>query len=121
MGDGVAESRIDELRRCRRFAIDPADIGSSYPLGLIGRGLVSEFRRENESRHGFRMIHLPQTIGQQAVVYMEEYALSAGLGPVDSLIAATAIEGGLELATANRKHFVAIPGLRLQVFHPHAV
>lgn len=44
----------------------------------------------------------------------EEYAvlrLSHDLGLIDSLIAATAIGAGEELATFNLKHFHSVPGL----------
>lgn len=37
-----------------------------------------------------------------------------GIGMADSLIAATALEHGLGLATRNRRHFAGVPGLRLR-------
>jgi predicted nucleic acid-binding protein len=46
---------------------------------------------------------------------MKTYARSHGLGALDSLIAATALEEGLTLATKNRKHFVMIRELDLAV------
>jgi predicted nucleic acid-binding protein len=46
---------------------------------------------------------------------MKTYARSHGLRTFDSLIAATALEEGLTLATKNRKHFHMIGGLKLDV------
>ena len=43
---------------------------------------------------------------------MHEYRRShAGIGPGDYLIAATALAGGLELATLNIRHYPMYPGL----------
>ena len=46
---------------------------------------------------------------------MKTYARSHGLQPLDSLIAATALEDLLTLATKNRKHFQMIGDLKLEV------
>jgi len=46
---------------------------------------------------------------------MKSYARSHGLQVLDSLIAATALEDGLTLATKNRKHFQMIGDLKLEV------
>ena len=53
-----------------------------------------------------------------ATVYMEEYALSAGLDLADALIAATAAEHKIPLCTANDKHYKVIPGIDIAVFRP---
>jgi predicted nucleic acid-binding protein len=46
---------------------------------------------------------------------MKSYARAHGLQALDSLIAATALEEGLTLATKNRKHFQMIGDLKLEV------
>ena len=46
---------------------------------------------------------------------MKTYARGHGLQTLDSLIAATALEEGLTLATKNRKHFQMIGDLKLEV------
>jgi predicted nucleic acid-binding protein len=48
----------------------------------------------------------------------EEYALSNGLRAGDAIVAATATENNLILATSNAKHFRSIKDLRVKVFAP---
>jgi predicted nucleic acid-binding protein len=52
-------------------------------------------------------------IARRAYHLIKTYAKSDGLRTLDSLIAATALEEGMALATRNRKHFRMIDGLRL--------
>lgn len=54
-------------------------------------------------------------IARRAYYLMKTPAKSAGLQTLDSLIAATALEDGLTLATKNRKHFQMIGDLKLEV------
>jgi len=56
-----------------------------------------------------------EDITRRAYYLMKTYAKGAGLRTLDSLIAATALEEGLTLATRNRKHFQMIAGLSLEV------
>jgi predicted nucleic acid-binding protein len=67
---------------------------------------------------GFKVLPITEDISHRAMVYIEEYSLSHGLGAGDALIAATAVEHGLPLATGNEKHFRAIKDLKLKVFKP---
>ena len=54
-------------------------------------------------------------IARRAYYLMKTHAKSAGLQTLVSLIAATALEEGLTLATKNRKHFQMIGDLKLEV------
>lgn len=67
---------------------------------------------------GFIVLPLTENIGHRALVYVEEYALSHGLRAGDAIIAATATENNLPLASGNAKHFRAIKELELKVFKP---
>jgi predicted nucleic acid-binding protein len=64
----------------------------------------------------FEVRPLSENIGHRALVYVEEFALATGMRSADALIAATAVERNLELATGNAKHFRPIRELRLKAF-----
>ena len=66
----------------------------------------------------FSTIPFSGNIGHRAAIYVEEYSLASGLRAGDAIIAATAVEAGLPLSTANHKHFRVIGYLDLQVFEP---
>ena len=50
-------------------------------------------------------------VTRRAYYLMKTHAKSAGLGTLDALIAATAIENGFTLVSKNRKHFQVIGAL----------
>lgn len=76
--------------------------------------IVKEFLKT----FGFQILPLSENIGYRALVYIEEYSLSSGLRAGDAIIAATAVENSMVLATGNRKHFRPIKDLSLKVFRP---
>jgi predicted nucleic acid-binding protein len=67
---------------------------------------------------GFRVLPLTEPIGHLAAGLIEEHTLAHGLQMPDALIAATAIEAGEVLASANVRHFRPIRRLALKPFHP---
>ena len=70
------------------------------------------------SEGNFTVFPLTENIGHRASIYIEEYASYAGLRVGDAIIAATAIENNLVLATGNKKHFDPIKDLQLYHFNP---
>jgi toxin FitB len=63
----------------------------------------------------YEQIPPTENVSRHAYYLMKTYAKSAGLRTMDALIAATALEEGLTLATKNRKHFEMIRELKLEV------
>ena len=61
---------------------------------------------------------LSEAITLRAIDLMESLALSHGLQMGDALIAATALEHGLPVLTANVKHFSPVEGLTVEAFLP---
>jgi predicted nucleic acid-binding protein len=64
----------------------------------------------------FKVVPLSESISARAVALVEDHTLTNGLQVCDALIAATAIEGRLQLTTGNAKHFRTVPKLELNVF-----
>jgi len=66
----------------------------------------------------FSVLPLTENIGHRALVYVEEYGLSSGMRAGDAIVAATATENGLTLATGNARHFRPVKGLASRIFRP---
>lgn len=64
------------------------------------------------------VIHIDQAISSRASYLVEQYSLANSMQLADALIAATALERGLDLLTANDKHYRNVDGLAIQVFRP---
>lgn len=85
--------------------------------GMRNRQELMSLRR---GLKGWRTPVLPlgEGVSQRAILYVEEYFLSHSLRLADALIAATATEHGLPLATGNARHYRVIPELVLERFRP---
>jgi len=70
------------------------------------------------SEYEIEVLPLTRNIGHRAMMYIEQYNLSNGLSAGDALIAATAVENDMPLASANQKHYKAIKELKLELFKP---
>jgi len=66
----------------------------------------------------WRVLPIDEIISNRAAIYVEEHFLSHSLRLADALIAATAVEQGLTLATANSKHYRMIKELVIKRFDP---
>ncbi len=64
------------------------------------------------------IVHVDESISARASFLVEEHALANSMQLADALIAATALETGLPLVTANDRHYRQIEGLELKVFRP---
>ena len=88
--------------------------------------LVQGVRDKNELRrlrrtirlNGWRVLPLTEDISHRAVMYVEGYALSDGLRVADALVAASAVQTGAALMTANTRHYKCIPDIALERYRP---
>lgn len=101
---------IDHLRGARRLGL--AAHGVSY--SVITRGELYS-GRTNESQvdeflSAFREVVIDRAIATRAGRLRRETAIATP----DALVAATALEHGLELVTRNRRDFERVEGLRVR-------
>ncbi|MCF6284064.1 MAG: type II toxin-antitoxin system VapC family toxin [Candidatus Hydrogenedentes bacterium] len=105
-------------------AIDRAD---SLELSMVSYMELVRGARNKRELHStkaalanldFQVLALSENIGHRASIYLEEYALKSNIGIPDALIAATAVENGQPLCTANAKDYRSITELELKVFRP---
>ncbi|MHB8765642.1 MAG: PIN domain-containing protein [Deferrisomatales bacterium] len=85
--------------------------------GMRNKGELLTLRRTLKA-WGARVLPLTEPISHRAMVYVEEHFLSHSLRLADALIAATAVEHGLPVATANTRHYRVIRELAIAAFHP---
>ena len=106
-----ATQRLDQLPRLTISAITWLEL-------LHGMRSRTELQAVQKSLALRNTEQLPVTpeITTRAISLMESLTLSHGLGIGDALIAATALEHGLPLLTANVKHFAPINGLVIERF-----
>jgi len=99
----------------------PFSISSvTYMELLQGMRNKEESRRLQKALHQWnvRIFHIDQEISARAMFYVQEYALSHSMQMADALIAATAVQFGEMLITANDKHYKFIPNISLKKFIP---
>lgn len=88
--------------------------------------LVQGMRNKDEFRalrktihdHNWEIIPLTENISHRATVYIENHAPSDELELADALIAASAVESGARLMTANIKHYKMIPEMEVSRYRP---
>lgn len=64
------------------------------------------------------VIHINESISFRASYLIEQHCFADGLQLADALIAATALDCGEPLLTANTKHYRQIEGIALEYFEP---
>jgi len=112
----VAAARLIEAQSDRAISVV-----SAMEL-LQGARSRDEIRTIHQfmQQSGIRLVPVTESISHVALSLIEAYALSAGLRVADALIAATARETAVPLATANARHFKSIAGLEVKAFRPQA-
>ena len=112
---------IDYLRN-RHGAADYLDSLGEWAYSVVtamelltGAANQKDVKRLDKILGDFREMQLSQEIGSHARELVKAFAKSDGLLPLDALIAATAINAGMKLATKNRKHFRNIEELEIEM------
>lgn len=77
-----------------------------------------ELLRRAVRENGWAILPVSDTVSYRAMALIESHALSHGLRVADALIAATSIEFGLTLMTANVRHYRRLRGISLHAYRP---
>lgn len=110
-GDRAA-GRLIDLQPLRRVSIVSL---MELLQGARSKREASEIRRFFRE-NSFEVVPIDQAIAYGALALMEEHAQSDGLQVADALIAATVLQLGEALATANVRHFRPLRGIQLKQF-----
>ncbi|MBN8487532.1 MAG: PIN domain-containing protein [Burkholderiales bacterium] len=92
--------------------------------GIVGKGLADQRAvellvvKKMLDKRSARLLPVTEAITLRTTELMESHTLSHGLQMGDALIAATALDHGLPVLTANVKHFSAVTGLTVEAFVP---
>ncbi len=81
----------------------------------FGSQLTAELHRVQNTISHFQVVWPTEADFRLAISTLSRYKLSNGIGGLDALAAAAAVNQGLSLASFNAKHFIAVPGLSLVV------
>ena len=113
--------------RGNRKAADWLDSSPGFTMSAVTymelvQGLrdQTEFRALRQAMHYWSATIQPisEAVSTRATFLVETYALSHNMQMADALIAATAIQLGLPLVTANDRHYRHIDGLEIRLFRP---
>ena len=99
----------------------PFSISAVTCMELIqGMRDKAEFRKFQRQMKFWKVqvIQIDPEISSRAIFYVQEYFLSHSMQMADALIAATAIQSGDSLLTANNKHYKHIPNIEVKRFVP---
>jgi hypothetical protein len=80
---------------------------------LVGCRNKIELRRTEQFIKNFSLLPIRPEDSLLACQFLADYYLSHGIGIMDCFIGASAIGRKIPLATRNKKHFSALPGLTI--------
>ncbi len=112
-GYAQATRRLDQIDLLTLSAVSYLEVLQ----GMRNKAELAAVKKMLERRRA-AMLPLSEAITQRAIALMESLTLSHGLQMGDALIAATALEHGLPVLTANVRHFSAVEGLDVEAFLP---
>ena len=112
-GYAQATRRLDQLDALTLSAVCYLEVLQ----GMRNKAELAAVKKMLE-RRAATLLPLSEAITLRAIDLMESLSLSHGLQMGDALIAATALDHGLPVLTANVKHFSPVEGLTVEAFLP---
>lgn len=112
-GDPSATRRLDEPGALTLSAISWLEVLQ----GMRNKAELLAVKKMLDMRSA-TLLPVTETITRRATELMEWHTLSHGLQMGDALIAATALDHGLPVLTANLEHVGAVQGLEVEALNP---
>lgn len=112
-GQESARQAIEDCRRVELSAVTYMELVQ----GVRDKGELVQLRRAIRL-NGWQILPITENISHRATMYIENYALSDGMKLADAMIAASAVQSGIELMTANTRHYRCIPDISLEHYRP---
>lgn len=85
--------------------------------GMKNRTEMKLFQKQMQ-KWNLNIIQIDKEISSRAMFYIQEYSLSHSMMIADAMIAATVVQTGETLLTANDKHYKFIPSIACRRFYP---
>lgn len=85
--------------------------------GMKNKEETRAFQRQMQ-KWNIDIIQIDQQISSRAMFYVQEYSLSHSMMLADALVAATVVQTGETLLTANDQQYKFIPTVECIRFHP---
>lgn len=85
--------------------------------GMINKDEMKKFQKQIR-KWNVDIIQIDKEISARAMFYVQEYSLCHSMMLADGIIAATAVQHGETLLTANDKHYKFIPTIEYEKFSP---
>ena len=111
-----AESARAAVGECASVALSAVSY-MELVQGVRDKGELLRLRRAI-GENCWRVIPVSESVSHRAVVYVERHALAYGMRLADALIAATAVETGEALMTANIRHYRFLADIDVQHYQP---
>ncbi len=85
--------------------------------GMINKAEMKKFQKQLQAWN-VNIIQIDKEISARAIFYVQEYALSHSMMLADGLMAATVVQYGEVLLTANDKQYKYLPTIEVKKFDP---
>lgn len=85
--------------------------------GMINKTEMKKFQKQLQ-KWNVNIVQIDKEISARAMFYVQEYSLSHSMMLADALIAATVVQYGEILLTANDKHYKYLPTIEVKKFDP---
>lgn len=99
---------LDGLSDIKIFVISAMEL-------VIGARNKKEIAAIDKFLSVYENVNVNEDISAKALELIKQHSLSDSLSIPDAIIASTALNKGLTLATKNTKHFKAVKGIKLKV------